>query len=212
LEITYFIPPRSIIKLELFLRLLKDFFNIRRNHFIGIVGINATLVGFSVEVAKEWEKAFFSFDLTYTRQAALRIAIVLGPDGGVMNPYKNLVKFGLGGVQGPGNQMFSWIHIEDLFRIILFLKYKKGLSGVFNCSSPNPVTNREFMEHLRTVMNKKAGLSTSKWMLEIGAFFIKTEPELVLKSRWVVPKRLEEEGYQFKYETVGITLRHILSH
>ncbi|WRP06033.1 TIGR01777 family oxidoreductase [Rossellomorea aquimaris] len=168
--------------------------------------------GFSVEVAKEWEKAFFSFDLPHTRQVALRIAIVLGPDGGVMNPYKNLVKFGLGGVQGPGDQMFSWIHIEDLFRIILFLKERKGLSGVFNCSSPDPVTNREFMEHLRTVMNKKAGLSTSKWMLEIGAFFMKTEPELVLKSRWVIPERLEEEGYRFKYETVEKALRHILSH
>ncbi|WP_044338237.1 TIGR01777 family oxidoreductase [Rossellomorea aquimaris] len=166
--------------------------------------------GFSVEVAKKWEEAFFSFSLPATRQAALRIAIVLGPDGGVMTPYKNLVKYGLGGVQGPGDQRFSWIHVEDVFRIILFLNEEKELSGVFNCSSPNPVTNREFMSHLRTAMNKKIGLPTPKWMLEAGALFIKTETELVLKSRWVIPKRLEKAGFVFQYDTLEKALRHIL--
>ncbi|WP_374054833.1 TIGR01777 family oxidoreductase [Rossellomorea sp. FM04394] len=167
--------------------------------------------GFSVEVAKKWEEAFFSFSLPATRQAALRIAIVLGPDGGVMTPYKNLVKYGLGGVQGPGDQRFSWIHVEDVFRIILFLNEEKELSGVFNCSSPNPVTNREFMSHLRTAMNKKIGLPTPKWMLEAGALFIKTETELVLKSRWVIPKRLEKAGFVFQYGTLEKALRHILA-
>lgn len=167
--------------------------------------------GFSVEVAKKWEEAFFSFSLPATRQAALRIAIVLGPDGGVMTPYKNLVKYGLGGVQGPGDQRFSWIHVEDVFRIILFLNEEKELSGVFNCSSPNPVTNREFMSHLRTAMNKKIGLPTPKWMLEAGALFIKTETELVLKSRWVIPKRLEKAGFVFQYDTLEKALRHILA-
>ncbi|MGM0753749.1 MAG: TIGR01777 family oxidoreductase [Bacillota bacterium] len=167
--------------------------------------------GFSVEVAKKWEEAFFSFSLPATRQAALRIAIVLGPDGGVMTPYKNLVKYGLGGGQGPGDQRFSWIHVEDVFRIILFLNEEKELSGVFNCSSPNPVTNREFMSHLRTAMNKKIGLPTPKWMLEAGALFIKTETELVLKSRWVIPKRLEKAGFVFQYVTLEKALRHILA-
>ena len=78
--------------------------------------------GFSVDVAKRWESSFFQFSLPKTRQIALRIAIVLGPDGGVITPYKNLVTFGLGGVQGNGKQMFSWIHVEDLFQIILFLQ------------------------------------------------------------------------------------------
>ena len=167
--------------------------------------------GFSVEVAKEWEKAFFSYRLPATRQAALRLAIVLGPGGGVMTPYRNLVRFGLGGVQGPGNQRFSWVHIEDVFRIMLFLMEQKKLSGVFNCSSPEPVTNREFMTHLRTMMNKKIGLPTPKWMLEAGAMFIKTETELVLKSRWVIPERLETAGYEFKYDTLEKALGHILS-
>ncbi|MGG1630373.1 TIGR01777 family oxidoreductase [Rossellomorea sp. NRS-1567] len=168
-------------------------------------------IGFSVEVAKEWEKAFFSYRLPATRQAALRMAIVLGPGGGVMTPYRNLVRFGLGGVQGPGNQRFSWVHIEDVFRIMLFLMEQKKLSGVFNCSSPEPVTNREFMTHLRTMMNKKIGLPTPKWMLEAGAMFIKTETELVLKSRWVIPERLETAGYEFKYDTLEKALGHILS-
>ncbi|MCA1061241.1 TIGR01777 family oxidoreductase [Rossellomorea aquimaris] len=166
--------------------------------------------GFSVEVAKEWEKAFFSFSLPATRQAALRIAIVLGPDGGVMTPYKNLVRFGLGGVQGPGNQRFSWIHVEDLFRVILFLNEEKELRGVFNCSAPNPVTNREFMAQLRDVMNRKIGLPTPKWMLEAGAVIIKTETELVLKSRWVIPERLEKAGFVFQYDTLEKAFGQIL--
>lgn len=171
----------------------------------GVIG-----TGFSVDVATTWEKTFFDFDLPNTRQIALRIAIVLGKDGGVIIPYKNLVRFGLGGVQGKGNQMFSWIHIEDLFRIILFLKEREELSGVFNCSAPFPVTNRELMKTLRETMNMPFGLSSPKWMLEIGSVFIRTETELVLKSRWVLPERLEREGYEFAYPTLDKTLEDIL--
>jgi uncharacterized protein (TIGR01777 family) len=166
--------------------------------------------GFSVEVAKQWEQAFFSFELPNTRQIALRIAIVLGEDGGVMTPYKNLIRFGLGGSQGSGNQKFSWIHIEDLFGIILFLRDNEELRGVFNCSSPNPVTNRELMGSLRQAMQAKFGLPASKWMLEVGAFFMKTETELILKSRWVIPERLMRAGYSFKYDTLDKALRQIL--
>jgi uncharacterized protein (TIGR01777 family) len=166
--------------------------------------------GFSVEVAKEWEKSFFSFELPKTRQVALRIAIVLGESGGVMTPFKNLVKFGLGGVQGSGNQKFSWIHIEDLFNIILFLKDKEELSGVFNCSSPDPVSNRELMNQIRIAMNRKIGLPSPKWLLAIGAFLIRTETELILKSRWVIPERLERKGYTFKYNKLDLALQHIL--
>ncbi|WP_055106267.1 TIGR01777 family oxidoreductase [Paenibacillus ihumii] len=166
--------------------------------------------GFSVEVAKAWEQAFFSFKLPATRQAALRIAIVLGEHGGVMTPYKNLVRFGLGGVQGPGTQRFSWIHIEDIYGIISFLQAREDLSGVFNCASPNPVTNRELMSELRRVMNRSFGLPSPKWLLELGAVMIQTETELILKSRWVIPERLEREGYTFKFPHLDQTLRDIL--
>lgn len=167
--------------------------------------------GFSVEVAKAWEKSFFDFNLPHTRQAALRIAIVLGKDGGVMTPFKNLVTFGLGGVQGPGTQMFSWVHIEDVYRIMLFIRDRKDLQGVFNCSAPNPISNKLFMAQMREKMNRKIGLPSPRWMLEIGAVVIRTETELILKSRWVIPEKLEKEGYQFKYPKIDEALAEILS-
>jgi len=166
--------------------------------------------GFSVEVAKAWEDAFFSFPLPNTRMIALRIAIVLGEDGGVITPFRNLVRFGLGGAQGSGNQKFSWIHVEDLFQIILFLMEKEELSGVFNCSSPHPVPNHELMYHLRQTMKVGFGLPSPRWMLELGALLIRTETELILKSRWVIPDRLVRAGYTFKYNTIDQALQHIL--
>ncbi|WHX48930.1 TIGR01777 family oxidoreductase [Paenibacillus woosongensis] len=166
--------------------------------------------GFSVEVAQAWEQTFFAFKLPATRQAALRISIVLGEGGGVMTPYKNLVRFGLGGIQGPGTQRFSWIHIEDIYGIISFLQAREDLSGVFNCASPNPVTNRELMSEMRRAMNRKFGLPSPKWLLELGAVMIQTETELILKSRWVIPERLEQEGYEFKFPRLDQTLRSIL--
>lgn len=166
--------------------------------------------GFSVDVATEWEKAFFSFKLSQTRQVALRIAIVLGKNGGVMTPYRNLVRFGLGGPQGPGNQRFSWIHVEDLYRIILFLRDHEEISGVINCAAPNPVLNRELMQLLRKTMSRKLGLPAPRWLLEIGARLIQTETELIMKSRWVIPERLEQAGYAFKYGKLDQALNHIL--
>jgi len=166
--------------------------------------------GFSVDVAAAWEDAFFSFNLPNTRQVALRIAIVLGKNGGVMVPYQSLVKFGLGGNQGSGHQKFSWIHVEDLFRIVLFLQERKDLEGVFNCSAPNPVTNQELMQNLRSMMNVPFGLPAPKWMLEFGSILIRTETELVLKSRWVIPERLQKEGFNFTYDTLNKTLHDIL--
>lgn len=166
--------------------------------------------GFSVDVATAWEKAFFSFDLANTRQIALRTAIVLGKNGGVITPYKYLTRFGLGGIQGKGNQQFSWIHIEDLYQIVLFLMERNDLDGIFNCSAPNPVTNKELMTLLRNQMNVPFGLPAPKWMLEIGAILIRTETELVLKSRWVIPERLHQTGFQFTFPSLQQTLKDIL--
>lgn len=166
--------------------------------------------GFSVDVAKAWEQSFFAFQLPYTRQVALRISIVLGRDGGVMPAFENLVRFGLGGAQGSGNQKFSWIHIDDLYNIILFLQDKKDLSGVINCASPHPVTNHELMSQLRRAMNRRIGLPSPKWMLEMGAVFIRTETELILKSRWVLPERLEKEGFEFTFGTLEKALHQIV--
>lgn len=167
--------------------------------------------GFSVNVATNWEKTFFDFHLQNTRQVALRMAIILGKDGGVIKPFTNLVKFGLGGIQGNGNQMFSWIHIEDVYWIILFIRDNKNLSGVFNTSAPNPVTNKKLMSSFREVLHKGFGLPSPKWLLKIGAMLIKTETELILKSRWVIPERLQNEGYIFKYDELDDALNNILN-
>lgn len=167
--------------------------------------------GFSVNVAQQWEQAFLSASLPATRRVALRMAIVLGKQGGVMQPLNRLVKLGLGGRQGSGKQMFSWIHIEDLYKIIMFLKSREDLDGVFNCSAPNPVTNDVLMKELRTKLNVLFGLSATKWMLEFGAFFIRTETELVLKSRWVIPERLLQSGFTFKYPKLSEALDEVLS-
>ena len=167
--------------------------------------------GFSVDVATSWEKAFFSFMLPNTRQVALRMAIVLGKEGGVIKPFKNLVRFGLGGRQGNGHQMFSWIHIEDLFSIIVFIQGHNTLKGVFNTAAPNPITNKTLMQLFRKNMKVTFGLPSPGWLLKIGAIFIKTEAELVLKSRWVVPEKLLSAGYHFKYATMDEALKNILS-
>jgi uncharacterized protein len=166
--------------------------------------------GFSVNVATAWEQTFFDFQLPNTRQVVLRMAIVLGSHGGVMRPLSRLVKLGLGGYQGNGRQMFSWIHVEDIFGIVCFLADHSDLNGVFNCSAPQPVTNKELMQELRRAYKIKLGLPSPKWLLEIGAVLIRTETELVLKSRWVLPQRLLHAGYHFQYPELKTALANIV--
>ena len=166
--------------------------------------------GFSVSVAINWENSFFAFQLPKTRQIALRMAIVLGKNGGVMSRLINLVRFGLGGQQGNGRQMFSWIHIADLYSILRFLMTNKSLKGVYNCSAPNPVENKVLMKSLRQAMDIKFGLPSPKFLLAIGAVIIKTEPELILKSRWVIPEKLLAAGFIFKYPTIDKALKNII--
>jgi len=166
--------------------------------------------GFSVDVATQWEKAFFDFKFKQTRQVALRMAIVLGKNGGVIKPYRNLVRFGLGGRQGNGRQMFSWIHAADVFNIILFVLEHKELSGVYNCSAPNPVTNEILMKTFREKTNTRFGLPSPAWLLQIGAGMVRTETELILKSRWVVPEKLLKAGYTFRYPLLDAALENIL--
>lgn len=166
--------------------------------------------GFSVEVAKDWEKAFFEKTTVLTRKVALRTSIVIGKEGGVMKPYINLVKYGLGGRQGSGRQMFSWIHIEDLYRIVQFVRANEDMSGIYNAAAPSPVSNKVFMKEMRLILKPLIYLPSPEWMLKTGAYFINTETELILKSRWVVPKRLLERRFEFHYETIKDALNNIL--
>ncbi len=167
--------------------------------------------GFSVNLATDWEKAFFGFKLPQTRQVAFRMAIVLGNNGGVIKPLLRLVRCGLGGKQGSGKQMFSWIHIEDLYRIIIFIKQHDELSHVINTCAPYPVCNKTLMQLLRNITEVAFGLPAPVWLLKMGAVIIKTETELILKSRWVIPERLLTAGFQFQYPEIDMALKQILS-
>ena len=165
---------------------------------------------FSVQVCKQWEQTLFGFRTPFTRKVALRMAVTLG-NNGVIVPYFNLIKFGLGGRQGCGMQMYSWVHIYDTCRIIDWLYEHKEMEGIYNCSSPNPISNKEFMETLRRVTGSKFGLPAYEWMLRLGAALIGTETELVLKSRWVVPTKLLQSGFTFKYEQIENAFTQIVN-
>lgn len=128
-----------------------------------------------------------------------------------MLPYLNLVKFGLGGHQGSGRQRFSWVHIEDVCRMMEWLYEHPEQEGVFNCSAPHPVDNREFMHTLRKAAGHVFGLPAFTWMLEIGARLIGTETELLLKSRWVLPTRALQEGFVFTYPELQPAMENIIS-
>ncbi|WP_018628470.1 TIGR01777 family oxidoreductase [Niabella aurantiaca] len=165
--------------------------------------------GFSVNVAKAWEQAFFERATPRTRKVALRTAIVLGKGGGVMIPYTRLVRYGLGGVQGSGKQVFSWIHIADVYRIIRFIMEHPALEGVYNTSAPFPVLNKQFMQQLRSRIRPLVYFSSPECLLQLGAKLIGTETELVLKSRWVIPKKLQAAGFTFQYPTISEALDEI---
>jgi uncharacterized protein (TIGR01777 family) len=170
--------------------------------------------GFSVNVATAWEREFFAHPRAGVRQVALRMAIVLG-DGSALEPLVLLTRFGLGGPQFGGKtkgarQRFSWVHIDDVYRAIEFLIVHPELQDAINVSSPNPVDNRELMATLRRVLGVKIFIPLFAWMLELGAFVIRTETELLLKSRWVIPKRLTDAGFEFEFPKLEDALRDIL--
>jgi NAD dependent epimerase/dehydratase family enzyme len=188
--------------------------------------------GFSVEVAKAWERELFEGELPDTRRVALRMAIVLG-DGSALTPLLNLVRFGLGGPQVDGRwfasagrrnagtfheirarggtQRFSWVHIADVLGSIEFLRARPDLDGPVNVAAPHPTDNRTLMAELRRLLGRPVGLPAYRWMLELGSIAIRTETELVLKSRWVAPERLLDAGYEFAYPELPTALRDILT-
>jgi uncharacterized protein len=189
--------------------------------------------GFSVSVAKAWEAAFLERDLPGVRRVALRTAIVLGR-GSVMVPLTRLARFGLGGPQldgrwpgtparvaagvhhryrpasAGGRQRFSWIHLDDVLGAIAFLREHEELDGVVNLAAPEADDNRSLMRSLRRALGVPVGLPATRWMLELGSFAIRTETELVLKSRWVVPERLLAAGFRHRHTDLDATLRAIL--
>jgi NAD dependent epimerase/dehydratase family enzyme len=157
---------------------------------------------FSIGVAMRWEEAFFLTSTPRTRKIAMRSAMMFSPDrGGVLDVFLRLVRSALGGMQGPGTQYVSWIHEADFVRAIDVLIAQEDFSGIVNLASPNPLPNRDFMRALRDAWGIRIGLPIPRWTLEIGAFALQTESELVLKSRRVVPGRLLACGFQFQFRS-----------
>jgi uncharacterized protein (TIGR01777 family) len=155
---------------------------------------------FSIDVAKGWEEAFFATAAPRTRKVAIRSAMTFSADrGGVFDVFLGLVRHGLGGRQGSGTQFVSWIHEADFVRAIDLLIASEGFEGVVNVASPNPLPNGDFMRALRDAWGIHGGLPTARWMIEVGTLLMRSESELVLKSRRVVPGRLLEAGFQFLF-------------
>jgi NAD dependent epimerase/dehydratase family enzyme len=188
--------------------------------------------GFSVSVARAWEAAFFAADTPATRRVAIRTAIVLG-DGSALTPLLRLARFGLGGPQWDtpwfatrarraagiqhefrarwGGQRFSWIHLNDVAGALDLLESRADLDGVVNLSAPEPVTNVELMRIIRRALRMPVGLPAPRPVLEVGAWLIRTETELLLKSRWVVPERLLQAGYTFRHPGLEGAIADILA-
>ncbi len=165
---------------------------------------------FSIEVATAWEKAFDEIPLSQIRRVKLRSAMTMSADpDGIFDTLLALVRRGLGGASGDGRQYISWIHEADFVRAINFLIERDNINDVVNLSSPNPLPNREFMADLRRAWGTKIGLPSAKWMLDIGAVFLRTETELILKSRRVIPGRLLSEGFSFTYPEWPVAAREL---
>jgi uncharacterized protein len=157
---------------------------------------------FSIDVVKAWERAANESPTPLTRKVLMRTAIVMSPDrGGPFDTLLRLVRYGLGGTSGNGRQFVSWIHDTDLIRSVFWLIQKGELSGAVNLAAPNPLPNAEFMRLLREAWGARVGLPASEWMLELGAFALRSETELILKSRRVVPTRLLQSGFVFEFAT-----------
>ncbi|PJJ43984.1 hypothetical protein ATK23_1194 [Glutamicibacter mysorens] len=191
--------------------------------------------GFSVDVARNWEREFFRGQLP-TRRVALRMAIVLG-DGPATRKLLAIARLGLGGAQHDGwwpahrryrgigedpsgsersgwhrtrgNQRFSWIHVDDALGAIRHIIEHPEISGPVNLSSPYPVANRELMASLRRAAGRKFGLPAYRWMLEPAMFVLRVEPEMLLKSRWALPGVLQDSGYEFRWPHLDAALENV---
>jgi uncharacterized protein (TIGR01777 family) len=166
--------------------------------------------GFSVEVAKAWEAAFFNSPTPKTRKVALRTSIVLGKNGGALQPIQRLTRMGLGGKQGSGKQKFSWVHETDFAQSIAFIMAHPTLDGAVNIVAPTPSTNTALMRLMRNYLKVPFGLPAGKGLLKMGARLIRTETELILKSRNVIPTRLLKAGYTFRFNSLEIALKELL--
>ena len=167
---------------------------------------------FSIEVATAWEKTFDECVVPQTRKVKLRSAMVLSAGDATNNVYRvlrRLTRFGLGGRMGSGRQFVSWIHEADFCRAVEWVIAHPEIDGNVNLAAPHPLPNSEMMEIVRRVTGRNFGLPATEWMLEVGAFLLRTETELIIKSRRVVPRRLMENGFEFRFNNFEQAARNL---
>ena len=157
---------------------------------------------FSIDVVKKWERELNAAATPHTRKVLMRSAIVMTPSsGGPFDMLLRLVRFGLGGRFGDGKEYVSWMHDQDFVRAVDWLTQHDDLEGPVILAAPNPLPNSEFMQSLRKAWGIPFGLPAPEWMLELGAFVLRSETELMLKSRRVIPARLLQSGFTFQFPT-----------
>ena len=155
---------------------------------------------FSVHIAEAWERALDEAITPHTRKVALRTAIVMGTgSGGAFDLLARLARFGFGGSLAGGRQYVSWIHEDDFARALEFLIKREDLEGAVNVAAPTPLPQKDFMIGLRQALGKRFALSATAWMVEVGTFALRTDPELIMKSRRVIAGRLIDEGFTFDH-------------
>ena len=180
-------------------------------------GVNKTLNESSMDfagdflgnVVQQWEKAFFSTFIPNVRKVAIRTSVVLGNSGGAFPLFKLLAVTGLGGKQGNGRQMVSWIHVEDYYRIVLFLIQNTGISGTVNAAVPYPVSNQIFMKTLREVKRMPLGIPAPAWLLKIATFIVGVDASLILGSTNVNSETLKINGFEFQFPTIEKAFRDL---
>lgn len=166
--------------------------------------------GFAPEVGTAWERAFAEADLPGCRRVILRISFVLGRNGGALKTLARLARLGLGGTVGSGKQFLSWIHIDDLNQLIIRALTDDSMEGIYVVTSPNPVTNREFMRILRRAVRRPWSPPTPAPLVRLGSWLLRTDPELALLGRRCVPTRLLREGFKFRFPTLDAALNNLL--
>lgn len=167
--------------------------------------------GFPVETCLLWERAFNEGQTPATRRVLFRIGFVLGKGGGALNVLAKLTKWFLGGTVGSGNQYISWLHLADMSQMFLWAMEREEAAGVYNATGPNPVTNREFMQGLRSILQRPWSPPAPAWAVRIGSWLLGTEACLALTGRRCVPKRLMNQGFQFQFTDLRLALEDLLS-
>jgi uncharacterized protein (TIGR01777 family) len=166
--------------------------------------------GLAPTVGKAWEEAFRSGKPPGTRGVVLRTSFVLGRPGGALDRLGLLARLGLGGTIGHGRQGISWLHIHDMNRLFLHAIQNPDVSGIYNATAPTPVSNREFMRELRRAIGMPIGLPAPAFGVRLAApLFLRTDPELALYGRYVIPKRLTDEGFTFEYPDLNAALAQL---